>query len=123
MFVVFIALSILGRLRQALKTEVPPHKNVRAVNCEIIDFDKTYTVDDYVTISEALHELRGITATVSKKSGAVRLTNLTEKKIRLVKDLGMGTLFESAEEVWKLMFAKHLSEVIATVREADGVNG
>ena len=123
LFVVFIALSILGRLRQALKTEVPPHKNVRAANCEIIDFDKTYTVDDYITISEALHELREITATVSKKSGAVRLTNLTEKKIRLVKDLGMGTLFESAEEVWKLMSAKHLSDVIATVREADGVKG
>ena len=80
-------------------------------------------VDDYITISEALLELRGITATVSKKSGAVRLTNLTEKEVQFVKDFGMGTLFESAEEVWKLMSAKHLSEAIAMVRESDGVKG
>ena len=119
LFIVFIALSILGRLRKALKTQVPSRKNTRAANCDVIDYDQTYTLDDYVTISEALAEVRGVTATVSKRTGKVRLANLTEAKRNLVRDMGFGDLFQSADAVWDLLSAKHLSEVIRTVKEQD----
>ena len=46
LFGVFIALSILSRLRKILQTKVSSRKNVRTANCDVIDFDKTYSLDD-----------------------------------------------------------------------------
>lgn len=119
LFCVFIALSILSRLRKILQTKVPSRKNVRAANCDVIDFDKTYSLDDYVTITEMLNELRGITATVSHKSGKARLFNLSEKKKQLVADMGLKGLFDSADDVWDLLSARRLSETIRELKAAD----
>jgi len=119
LFVVFIALSILSRLRKILQTKVPSKRSVRAANSNILSFDKTYSLDDYVTISEALNEFRGITATVSKRTKKVRLYNATNRKLDLLAQMGYGGLFDDAEAVWKLLSAEHLSDVIKQVKIAD----
>lgn len=78
-----------------------------------------YTVDNYVTISELLHVLRGITVTVSKRRNKARLANVKTKKRQLIKDLGFEHLIDSADGVWGLLLAKRLCETIRKVREAD----
>lgn len=119
LFVVFIALSILSRLRKLLKNKVPARKNVQAAHSDIIDFDRTFTLDDYVTITEALSELRGVTVTVSKRTGKARFANLTDKKRLLLKDLGFEGLLSSADDAWDLLSAKHMDEVIVALKEGD----
>lgn len=120
LFVVFIALSVLGRLRKSLQNKVPSHKNILAAQCPVMDFDtKTYSLNDYVTLSELFSELRGITATVSKSTGKARLSNLTKKKKELVNALGYEGLLDSADKVWELLSARHLSERIRAVKAKD----
>ena len=52
LLVTFVALSLLANLRTMLKRKLPAHENIRAVDCDIMDFNEEYTLSDYYTISE-----------------------------------------------------------------------
>ena len=58
LLVTFVALSLLANLRTMLKRKLPAHENIRAVDCDIMDFNEEYTLSDYYTISEMLTELK-----------------------------------------------------------------
>lgn len=118
LLVVFVALSILSRIRKLLQNKIPAKTNPQAAQCEILDFDKTFSLDDYVTISELLNELRGITITKSKSTGKARFSNLTNKKSKLISELGYDKLFDDADATWQKLSAKHLYDLITKAQKS-----
>ena len=80
LLVTFVALSLLANLRTMLKRKLPAHENIRAVDCDIMDFNEEYTLSDYYTISEMLTELKSVVAIRSHRTQQTRLINLTSKQ-------------------------------------------
>ena len=122
LLVTFVALSLLGNLRTMLKRKLPAHENIRAVNCDIMDFNEEYPLSDYYTISEMLTELKSVVAIRSHRTQQTRLINLTSKQKGLLKELGCEGLFDNADELWELMSAEHLASYIAAVKAQDELN-
>ena len=118
LLVVFVALSILSRIRKLLHTKLPANANPQAAQCDVLDFDKTFTLDDYVTISELLNELRGITITKSKSTGKARFSNLTQKKYKLISALGYDKLYDDPDYAWHKLSAKHMYDLIAKAQKS-----
>lgn len=123
LLVTFVALSLLANLRTMLKRKLPAHENIRAVDCDIMDFNEEYTLSDYYTISEMLTELKSVVAIRrSHRTQQTRLINLTSKQKGLLKELGCEGLFDNADELWELMSAEHLASYIAAVKAQDELN-
>ena len=76
LLVTFVALSLLANLRTMLKRKLPAHEIIRAVDCDIMDFNEEYTLSDYYTISEMLTELKSVVAIRSHRTqqGSVRIS-------------------------------------------------
>lgn len=122
LLVTFVALSLLANLRTMLKRKLPAHEIIRAVDCDIMDFNEEYTLSDYYTISEMLTELKSVVAIRSHRTQQTRLINLTSKQKGLLKELGCEGLFDNADELWELMSAEHLASYIAAVKAQDELN-
>ena len=99
----FVGLSILTYLRTKMNGTIP---NELARNPEHIS-----AINNLWTIQEMLKDLRRIKLAYSK-SGKLRLLNVVKRDRDLAEALGFPGLFDSAENVAKLLSGSHLVETL-----------
>ena len=110
-FVVFIALTILAKLRQDLRTKVPSKRFVQAANADLIESeDEMGILSDWMTRSELIKRFQKIM--LVKEKNRIRLLNVTKGDRELIAQLGYEGLFDSAKEAWDQLSAKRLAETI-----------
>ena len=120
-FVVFIALTILAKLRQDLRTRVPAKQTVQAANADLIETDDEMGIlNDWMTRSELIKRFQRIML-VRDKSG-LRLLSATKGDQELIAKLGYAGLFDTARGAWDLLSARRLAETIraAQARKSGG---
>ena len=99
----FVGLSILTYLRTKMNGTIP---NELARNPEHVS-----AINNLWTIQEMLKDLRRIKLAYSK-SGKPRLLNVVKRDRDLAEALGFPGLFDSAENVAKLLSGSHLVETL-----------
>lgn len=99
----FVGLSILTYLRTKMNGTIP---NELARNPERVS-----AINTLWTIQEMLKDLRRIKLAYSK-SGKLRLLNVVKRDRDLAEALGFPGLFDSADNVAKLLSGSHLVEML-----------
>ncbi len=99
----FVGLSILTYLRTKMNGTIP---NELARNPE-----RTSSINSLWTIQEMLKDLRRIKLAYTK-SGKPRLLNVVKRDRDLAEALGFPGLFDSAENVAKLLSGSHLAATL-----------
>jgi len=112
LFITYIALYILMKLRKAMKNRV-----LRKKKSGVQSEDEYIEIGKLMSIGELLKRLQKIV--LVKNGETYYLKNVTKDDRELVANLGFPGLFDSAEEVNKLLSARYL---VDHVREATMFN-